>query len=140
MVGTRATAVEAELSSHGKRGKVLGPVVGAYGEMSDDAYVIAEAVAEELATEHCGFHSDKKQGAVAAFFLSQIYRSWGLVAHRGWARLVLDRKCLVEVPNAPRHRAERAHTEADFDEEAAFDNYFGPEAGHRPGPGGPMNA
>ena len=43
---------KAELSSYGKRGKVLGPVVGAYGEMSDDVYVIAEAVAEELATEH----------------------------------------------------------------------------------------
>ena len=27
----------------------------------------------------------KKQGVVAAFFLSQIYRSWGLTAHRGWA-------------------------------------------------------
>ena len=74
---------EAELSSYGKRGRVLGPVVGAYGEMSDDVYVIAEAVAEELATEHCGFYSDKKQGEVAAFFLSQIYPSWGLVAHRG---------------------------------------------------------
>ena len=62
---------EAELSSYGKMSKVLGPVVGAYGEMSDDVYVIAEAVAEELATEHCGFYSDKKQGAVSAFFLSQ---------------------------------------------------------------------
>ena len=77
---------------------------------------------------------------MAAFFLSQIYRSWGLTAHRGWARLVLDRRCLVEVPNAPRHRAERAHAGADFDEEAAFDNYFSPEAGHRAGPGGPINA
>ena len=45
-------------------------------------YVTAEAVAEELTTKHCGFYSDKKQGVVAAFFLSQIYRSWGLVAHR----------------------------------------------------------
>ena len=88
----------------------------------------------------CGFYSDKKQGVVAAFFLSQTNRPWGLVAHRGWARLVLDRKCLVEVPNAPRHRAERAHAEADFDEETAFDNYFSPEAGHRAGPGGPINA
>ena len=51
---------EAELSSDGKRGRVLGPVVGAYGEMFDDVYVPAEAVAEELATEHCGFYSDKK--------------------------------------------------------------------------------
>ena len=105
-------------------------LLGAYGEMPGDVYVIAEAVAEELTTEHCGFYSDKKQGAVAAFFLSQIYRSWGLVAHRGWARLILvahrgwarlmlDRRFLVEVPNAPRHRAERAHAEADYDEETA---------------------
>ena len=99
-------------------------MVGAYGEMYDDVYVIAEAVAKELATEHCGFYSDKKQGEVAAFFLSQLYRSWGLVAHSGWARLMLDRKCLVEVPNAPRHRAERAHAEAEYDEETAFDNYL----------------
>ena len=36
----------------------------------------AEAVAEELATEHCGFYSDRKQGGiVAAFFLSPIYLS-----------------------------------------------------------------
>ena len=97
-------------------------------------------MAEELATEHCGFYSDKKQGVVAAFFLSQIYRSWGLTAHRGWARLMLDRRCLVEVPNAPRHRAERAHPDADYDEETAFDNYFNPEAGHRAGPEGPTNA
>ena len=65
---------EAELSSYGNRGKVLGPVVGAYGEMPDDVYVISKAVTEELATEHCGFYSDKKQGAVAALFLSQIHR------------------------------------------------------------------
>ena len=42
-----------------------------------------------------------------------------------------DRRCLVEVPNAPRHRAERAHADADYGEEPAFGNYFTPEAGHR---------
>ena len=56
------------------------------------------------------------------------------------AHLALNRRCLVEVPNAPRHRAERAHAEADYDEETAFDNYCSPEAGHRAGPGGPINA
>ena len=50
----------------------------AFGETSDNVYVIAEAVAEELATDHCDFCSDRRQGVVAAFFLSQIYRSWGL--------------------------------------------------------------
>ena len=85
--------------------------------------------------------NDKKQGEVAAFFLSQIHRSWGLLAHRGWAaRLMFDRRCLVEVPNAPRHRAERTHAEADYDEETARDNYFNPPAGHRSGPGGPTDA
>ena len=138
--GDSSDRSEAELSSYGKSGKVPGPVVGAYGEMSDDVYVIAEAVAEELATEHCGFYSDKKQCVVAAFFLSQLYRSWGLVAHRGWARLMLDRKCLVEVPNAPRHRAERAHAEADYGDETALENYFNPEAGHCTGPAGPTDA
>ena len=64
--GDSSDGFEAELNSYGKRGRVLGPVVGAYGEMSDDVYVIAEAVAEELATEHCGFYSDKKQGVVAS--------------------------------------------------------------------------
>ena len=53
---------------------------------------------------------------------------------------MLDRRCLVEVPNAPRHRAERAHAEADYDEETARDNYFNPPAGHRSGPGGPTDA
>ena len=58
-----------------------------------------------------------------------------------WAALLLlDRRCLVEVPNAPRHRAERAHAEADYDEETARDNYFNPPAGHRSGPGGPTDA
>ena len=46
----------------------------------------------------------------------------------------------VEVPNAPRHRADRAHTEADYDEATTFDNYFGPEAGNRSGPGGTADA
>ena len=91
---------------------------------------------EDLATEHCGFCSDKKQGAVAAFFLSQIHQSWGLVAHRRWVRLRLSRWCLVEVPNAPRHRTERAYAEAEYDEETAFGDCFSPEAGHLTGPGG----
>ena len=95
---------------------------------------------EELATEHCGFYFDKKQDVVAAFFLSQIYRSWGLVAHRGWARLMLDRRCLVEVFNAPRHRTERAHADADYDEETAFGSCFNPEASHRARPGSPIGA
>ena len=51
-----------------------------------------------------------------------------------------DRRCFVEVPNAPRHRTERAHAEADNDEETARENFFNSEAaGRRTGPEGPTN-
>ena len=53
-----------------EEGQSLGPVVSAFGEMPKDVYVIAEAVAKGLATEHRGFYSDKKQGVVAAPLLS----------------------------------------------------------------------
>ena len=39
---------------------------------------------------------------------------------------MLGRRCLVEVPNAPRHRAERAHAEADYDEETAREKILQP--------------
>ena len=47
--------MKASSAPSGKSGWALGPVVGAFGEMSDDVYVIAEAAAEELAIEHYGF-------------------------------------------------------------------------------------
>ena len=62
-------------------------------------------MAEELAVEHCSFFGDKTSKAVKGFFLNQLYSSWGHTAHRGWARLLLDRRSLVQVLNAPRLRA-----------------------------------
>ena len=93
--GDTRDGFEAELNSNGKSGRVLGPVVGAFGEMSGDVKELANAVAEELAVEHCSFYGDMTSKAVKGFFLSQLYRSWGPTAHRGWARLLLDRRSLV---------------------------------------------
>ena len=59
---------------------VLGPVIGAFGEMSDDFKHIADAVATELANEHCSYYSDKKTKTVRSYFRNQLYRSWGLAA------------------------------------------------------------
>ena len=95
---------EAELDSYGQGGRVLGPVVGASGEMSDDVKELANAMAEKLAVEHCSFYGEKTSKAVKGFFLNQLYRSWGRTAHRGWARLLLDRRSLAPVPNAPCRR------------------------------------
>ena len=54
--GDTRDGFEAELNSYGQGGRVLGPVVGAFGEMSDDVKELANAVAEELAVEHCSFY------------------------------------------------------------------------------------
>ena len=67
--------------------------------------MIAKAVAEELALENCRINGDMTLKVVKGFFLNQLYRSWGLTAHRGWARLLLDRRCLVQVPKAPGRRS-----------------------------------
>jgi hypothetical protein len=59
---------DAELNSYGQAGRVIGPVVGAFGEMPSDVHVIAKAVAEELALEHCSFYGDKTLKVVKVFF------------------------------------------------------------------------
>ena len=84
--------------------------------MSDDVKELASAVAEELAAEHCSFYGDKTSKAVKGFFLNQLYRTWRHTAHRGWARLFLDRRSLVQVPNAPprRTRADDSHYEENI--------------------------
>ena len=70
-------------------------------------------------------------GRVKGFFLNQLYKSWGLTAHRGWARLLLDRRCLVQVPNAP---GRRSRTDEGHCEENEMESYFHPEARHHTSP------
>ena len=77
--GDTRDGFEAELSFYGQGGRVLRPVVGAFGEMSDDVKELANAVAEELAVEHCSFYGDKTSKAVKGFFLNQLYHSWDLL-------------------------------------------------------------
>ena len=86
---------DAELNTYGQAGRVIWPVVGAFAEIPSDVQMIAKAVAEELALERFRIYGGKTLKVVKGFFLNQLYRSWGLTAHRGWARLILDRRCLV---------------------------------------------
>jgi hypothetical protein len=105
--------------------------MGAFGEMSSGVHAIAKAVAEELALEHCSFYGDKTLRVVKVFYLNQLYRSWGLTAHRGWARLLLDCRYLLQLPNAP---CRRSRADEDHNEENEMESYFHPEAGHHTGP------
>ena len=89
--------------------------------MSDDIKELANAVAGELAVEHCSFYGDKTSKASKGFFLKQLYSSWGLTAHRGWAQFLLDRRTLIRLALAYK--------------ESIMGSYFHLEVDHHSGPG-----
>jgi hypothetical protein len=116
-----------ELKQHGRdSGRVVAPVVGAFGEMSSDAYAIADLVASLLAAEHSSFFNEKASEA-KGMFLQRIYRSWGLTAHLGWARLLLDRsRDLVQLPES-RGPGEVSSWNTEEAEELENENYQNPD-------------
>ena len=64
-----------------------------------------------------------------ALFLQQVRRSWGLNAHRAWAKLLLDRcRDLVETgyPKHPRGPAQNWTNEDDAEAHAHFHHYKPP--------------
>ena len=58
--------------------------------MSPDVYAIIDLVATALTKEHLSYY-DACPSVVKGTFQQRIYRSLGLSAHLGWARLVIDR-------------------------------------------------
>ena len=78
------------LLEYGVNGRVLGPVVGFFGEVSSDIIDIRDLCAQELAKRHkeifkCG------QAQAVGMFTHQLNRRWGHSVARGWSRLVLSR-------------------------------------------------
>jgi hypothetical protein len=61
-------------------------------------------------------------------------------AHRGWARLMLDRRGFVQAPNAPWDQSYYPHVCSGYDEEAACGSYMNPGPGFQSGPGNPVDA
>ena len=67
--------------------------------MSPDVYAIIDLVATALTQEHLSYY-DACPSVVKGMFQQRIYRSLGLSAHLGWARLVFDRtKANIQYPS-----------------------------------------
>ena len=75
------------------------PVVGAFAEMSSDTELIADLIATALAADHIQFYSESAKQA-KGMFKQRIRKAWGHTAHRGWARLLLDRRRDLKVSAA----------------------------------------
>jgi len=55
-----------------------------------------DVIADALTAEHLSYYGDRGSKTVKAYYRRVLYRAWGLTAHRGWARLMLDRRSLVQ--------------------------------------------
>ena len=138
--GDQQDGFEAELKTFGRGGVVLGPIVGAFGEMSSHVDLLADTIADALTAEHLSYYGDRGSKTVKAYYRRVLYRAWGLTAHRGWARLMLDRRSLVQAPGAPRDQSQHPRARNDYDEETAYESYMNPEPGFQSGPGDSANA
>jgi hypothetical protein len=118
---------ELELEAYGKGGRVIIPVVGAFGEMSSDVYSIVDLVASVLTHEHLS-HFTEDPAAVKGMFQQRIYQSLGLSAHLGWARLLIDRSKEHIRYTSARSNSTAAGLEED-DDAFQHDVYFNPEPG-----------
>jgi hypothetical protein len=97
--------------------------------MSPDTYAIAGLISSVLANEHCSFFADKPSEA-KGMFTQRLYCSLGLVAHLGWASLLVDRyRDLVEVPAPTREDPGGGiHHFAPDDEDAfEYENFHSPD-------------
>ena len=99
--------------------------------MSTDVHIITDLIASLLAAEHRSFFNEEPSG-VKAMFTERLYRSIGLSAHRGWARLLINRfEAYVETPSTPL-QSTRGTGHLSPDEEDAFEHeaHMNPEAHH----------
>jgi len=53
---------------------------------------------------------------------------------------MLDRRSLVQTPNAPRDQSQHPRARNNYEEETAYECYMNPENGFQSGPGDTSNA
>jgi len=129
-----------KLNTFGRDGAVLGPIVGAFGEMSTHVDLLADVIADALTAEHPSYYGERGSKTAKAYYRRVLYRAWGLTAHRGWARLMLDRRSLVQAPNAARDQSQHPRARNEYDEETDYESYMNLESGFQSGPGDSVDA
>ena len=83
-------------------GRVLVFVVGAFAEMSEDVSRICNTIAQDLARTHVSYYNGDAN-RTKGMYRQRIQKAWGHTAHRGWARLLLNRARNLII-HGPAHR------------------------------------
>ena len=83
--------VLAELMYYGIGGQYLAMVVGRFGEFSKDFIKLRDYIARQRAYAY-NEHFNSSVYRAMSMFKPSITSRWALMAVRGWARLILDRR------------------------------------------------
>ncbi len=88
------------MKSYGTWGQYIAVVVGRFGEFSKDFIKLRDYIARQRAYAYNGHFDSSVNRAMSMFKLSTTPR-WALMAARGWARPILDRRrdLISESPN-----------------------------------------
>ena len=86
-------------------------MVGAFAEMSKDVSRICDITAHDLARTHVSYYNDDAK-RIKGMYRQRIQKAWGHTAHRGWARLLLNR---ARAHHHPRPCAPRRQRRGDAD-------------------------
>ena len=109
-------------------GRVLVFVVGAFAEMPEDVSRICDIIAHDLARTHVSYYNDDTK-RTKGMYRQHIQKAWGHTAHRGWARLLLNRARDL-ITHGPAHRgANGVAMPTDEDDQDGHFFYNHPERG-----------
>ena len=94
--------------------------MGAFAEMPGDVSCICDIIAHELVWTHVSYYNDDAK-RTKGMYTQRIQRAWGHTAHRGWARLLLDRTRDLII-HGPAHRGARQRSDERRKQEEAMLN------------------
>ena len=83
---------------------------------------ICDIIAHELARTHVSYHSDDVK-RTKGMCRQRIQKAWGHTAHRGWARLLLDRARDLII-HGPKHHGDNHGVIMPRDEDDQYDLFL----------------
>jgi len=109
-------------------GRVLVFEMGAFTEMSGDVSRICDITAQDLSRTHVSYYNDDAK-RTKGMYRERVQKALGHTAHRGWARLLLDRARDLII-HGPAHRgATGVAMPTDEDDQDGHFFYNHPERG-----------
>ena len=97
-------------------------------EMSEDVSRTCDITAHDLARTHVSYYNDDTK-RTKGMYRTRIQKAWGHTAHRGWARLLLDRARDLIIHGSAHRGVNGVAMPTDEDDQDGHFFYNHPEGG-----------